>query len=132
MFNYYAGSGAYRKLGPPVLPLRLMAPLFVAATIALFASGVLLLAATKSSEALTIHKLAAIVFGVTLAVHVLAYISRVVRSLITDWGAARRQAVPVRRRTGDAGGGRDRRPVAALVLALLPEDSRRTPAGSSC
>ena len=120
MFNYYAGSGAYRKLGPPVLPLRLMAPLFVAATIALFASGVLLLAAGhKSSEALTIHKLAAIVFGVTLAVHVLAYISQVVRSLITDWGAARRQAAPgagVRAMLVAAaiGGG------AALALALLP------------
>lgn len=120
MFNYYAGSGAYRKLGPPVLPLRLMAPLFVAATIALFASGVLLLGAGhKSHEALTIHKLAAIVFGVTLAVHVLAYIARVVRSLITDWRAARRQAVPgagMRAMLVAAaiGGG------AALALALLP------------
>jgi hypothetical protein len=69
--------------------------------------------------AVTIHKLAAIVFGVVLVVHVLAYVPRVVRSLITDWSAARRQPVPgggVRAMLAAAavGGG------AALALALLP------------
>jgi hypothetical protein len=36
----------------------------------------------------------AIIFGVTLAVHFLAYVPRVVRSVRSDRGTARRQAVP--------------------------------------
>ena len=95
MIRYYAGSHAYRAKGPPLLPLRLMAPVFAASTIAVFASGVVLLAAGhKSSEVLTIHKLSTILFGVTLAVHFLAYVPRVASSLRTDWSAARRHAVP--------------------------------------
>ncbi len=82
MVGYYAGQRVYRANGPPLLPLRLMAPALVAGTIAVLLSGVLLLAAGhKSALVVTIHKLSAIVFGVFLAVHFLAYIPRVVRSL---------------------------------------------------
>jgi hypothetical protein len=95
MVSYYTGSRAYRAKGPPLLPLRLMAPVLVATTIAVLASGVLLLAAGhKSGSVLTIHKLSFIVFGVVLAVHLVAYIPRVVRSVHADWSAARRRAVP--------------------------------------
>jgi hypothetical protein len=119
MVSYYAGSRAYRAKGPPLLPLRLMAPVLVASTLAVLASGVLLLAAGhKSSALLTIHKLSFIAFGVVLAVHVLAYAPGVVHSLLDDWRAARREAVPgagVRAMLLAAalGGG------AALALALL-------------
>jgi hypothetical protein len=120
MASYYAGSRAYRLKGPPLLPLRLLAPVLVASTTAVLASGVLLLAAGhKSSTALTIHKLSFIVFGVVLAVHLLAYAPRVARSLGTDWAAARRHAVPgagarAMLVAAALGGG------AALALALLP------------
>ena len=50
--------------------------MLVASTIAVLASGVLLLAAGhKSSTVLTIHKLSFIAFGVVLAVHFLAYVA---------------------------------------------------------
>jgi hypothetical protein len=120
MVSYYAGARAYRVKGPPLLPMRLMAPVFVASTLAVLGSGVVLLAVgRKSNTALTIHKLSFIVFGVLLAVHFLAYVPRVVHSLRADWGAARRYAV---RGAGAratllataVGGG------AALALALLP------------
>jgi hypothetical protein len=120
MVSCYAGSRAYRAQGPPLLPLRLMAPVLVASTLAVLASGVLLLAAGhKSSTLLTIHKLSFIVFAVVLAVHFLAYVPRVVRSLRADWTTARRRTVPgVGARAmlvaAAAGGG------AALALALLP------------
>jgi hypothetical protein len=120
MASYYAGSRVYRAKGPPLLPLRLMAPLLVASTIAVLASGVLLLAAGhKSGTLLTIHKLSFIVFGVVLAVHFVAYVPRVVRSLRVDWSAARRRDVPgagIRTLLVAAavGGG------VALALALLP------------
>jgi hypothetical protein len=120
MISYYAGSRPYRAKGPPLLPLRLMAPVLVASTIAVLASGVLLLAmGHKSSAALTVHKLSFIVFGVVLAVHFLAYVPRVARSMRADWTAARRYAVPGAGVRGmlvaaAVGGG------AALALALLP------------
>ena len=120
MVSYYAGSRAYRLKGPPLLPLRLIAPVLVASTVAVLASGVLLLAAGhKSGELLTVHKLSFIVFGVLLAVHFLAYVPRVLHSVRQDWSAARRHAVPgagmrAMLVAAAVGGG------AALALALLP------------
>jgi hypothetical protein len=120
MISYYTGTPAYREKGPPLLPLRLMAPLLVASTLAVLASGVLLLAAGhKSGAALTVHQLSFIVFGVVVAVHFLVYAPRVVRSARADWGAARRHAVPgagarAMLVAAAIGGG------AALALALLP------------
>jgi hypothetical protein len=118
--RYYTGSRPYREKGPPLLPLRLMAPVLVASTIAVFVTGVLLLAAGhRSGAALQLHQLSFIVFGVVLAVHFLAYLPRVVRSLRADWRAARREAVPGAGVRGTLvaaalGGG------AALALSLLP------------
>jgi hypothetical protein len=120
MVSYYAGSRSYRAKGPPLLPLRLIAPVLAASTVAVLTSGVLLLAAGhKSGLLLTIHKLSFIVFGVLFAVHLLAYLPRVVRSLRGDWTTARRRAVPgagarAMLVAAAAGGG------AALALALLP------------
>ena len=42
MVRYYTGARAYREKGPPALPLRMLAPVLVAATIGIFASGVAL------------------------------------------------------------------------------------------
>jgi hypothetical protein len=118
--RYYAGAPAYREKGPPLLPLRLIAPVLVASTVAVFVTGVLLLAAGhKAGALLELHKLSFIVWGVVFAVHFLAYVPRVVRSLRADWGAARRHVVPgtgVRGMLVAAaiGGG------AALALSLLP------------
>jgi hypothetical protein len=118
--RYYTGSRPYRAKGPPLLPLRLMAPVLVASTIAVLLTGVLLLVAGHNSDTLlTLHKASFIAFGVVFAVHFLAYVPRVVRSLRADWGAARDEAVPgatLRSMLVAAalGGG------AALALALLP------------
>jgi hypothetical protein len=118
--RYYTGARPYREKGPPLLPLRLMAPVLVASTIAVLLTGVLLLAAgRKSGSLLGLHQLSFIVFGVVFAVHFLAYLPRVVRSLRADWRAARREAVPGAGLRGmlvaaAIGGG------AALALSLLP------------
>ena len=42
--RYYTGAREYREKGPPTKFLRALAPIFVAATIGLFASGVIMLA----------------------------------------------------------------------------------------
>ncbi len=117
--RYYTGSRAYRALGPPLLPLRLLAPVLVATTIVVFVTGVLLLVkGHKSDTLLEIHKVSFIVWGVMFAAHFLAYVPRVVSSLRADWGAARREAVPGAGLRGmllaaSVGGG------AALALSLL-------------
>jgi hypothetical protein len=118
--RYYTGTRAYREKGPPRLPLRLMAPVLVASTIAVLVTGVLLLAAgSRSGALLGLHQLSFVVFGVVFTVHFLAYVPRVARSLRTDWRASRREAVPgagVRGMLVAAalGGG------VALALAVLP------------
>jgi hypothetical protein len=92
--RYYAGAGAYREKGPPLVWLRLLAPLLVATTIVVFGSGIALLVIGHHSDTLlTVHKASFIVWGVLFAVHFLAYIPRVVRSLASDWSTDRRHTV---------------------------------------
>lgn len=118
--RYYTHSAEYRAKGPPLLPLRLMAPLLVAATIAVFATGVaLLLVGHKSATLLFFHKASFIVWGMVFGIHFLAYLPRLLGSLREDWTAARRQAVSgtgIRAMliTAAVGGG------GALAVSLLP------------
>jgi hypothetical protein len=93
--RYYLRSRPYREKGPPALPLRLMAPALVVTTIAVFATGIwLLLLGHKSDQMLFFHKLFFFVWGALFLIHFLAYAPAVLRSLRTDWSAARRHAVP--------------------------------------
>jgi hypothetical protein len=106
--RYYVGATAYRQKGPPVLPLRLLAPLLVTATVGVFASGVaLLLLGHRSDVLLLVHKASFIVWGACFAVHFLAHLPRMLRSLSSDWSAAAR---------GTTGGTRTR---AALLAGAL-------------
>ncbi len=90
MVRYYAGARVYREKGPPLLALRMLAPVLVAMTAVVFASGVLLLLRGHNSGLLlTIHKASFIVWGACFAVHFLAYLPRVVRGLGHDLRAAR-------------------------------------------
>jgi hypothetical protein len=76
-FRYYVGTPAYVRRGPPLLPLRLMAPLVVAATLAVFGTGVALLVVGPGSGILVgLHKASFVVWFVITAVHVLAHVRR--------------------------------------------------------
>jgi hypothetical protein len=119
--RYYTGARAYREKGPPLLPLRVMAPVLVVTTVLVLATGVLLmLVGHKSGPLLELHKISFIVWGVVFGIHVLAYTPRVLRSLRMDWRASQRHAVPgagIRAMLVAAtlGGG------VALALELLPQ-----------
>jgi len=84
--RYYGGAPEYVRRGPPLLPLRLMAPLLVAATLAVFATGVaLLVVGPRGGLLVGLHKASFIVwFGVT-AVHVLAHLRPLSRLVAADW-----------------------------------------------
>jgi hypothetical protein len=93
--RYYTGARPYREKGPPLLPLRLLAPVLVASTLAVFASGVaLLLIGHRSGWVLLVHKASFIVWGVCFVVHLLAHLPRVWRSLRSDWAASRGERAP--------------------------------------
>jgi hypothetical protein len=92
--RYYARTPAYREKGPPLLPLRIMAPVLVAATIGVFVTGVVLLVeGHKSDTLLLLHKVSFIVWGAVFGIHFLAYLPRMLGSLRADWTASRRRAV---------------------------------------
>ena len=71
--RYYTGARPYREKGPPLLALRLMAPVLVAMTVAVLATGVvLLLVGHKTGWLLELHKVTFILWGVTFGIHFLA------------------------------------------------------------
>jgi hypothetical protein len=91
--RYYAGNADYRLLGPPLLPLRLLAPVLVVATVVLLGTGVAFLAVGHGGGLLlTLHAASFAVWGVVLVIHVLAYLGRVLRFGLADL----RQAHPGR------------------------------------
>jgi hypothetical protein len=99
--RYYRGTREYREKGPPLLPLRLLAPVVVASTVAVFATGVALLVLGPSGRGLvlTLHKASFIVWIAATGVHILAYVWRVPRLAFADWrpGASAVSGAPARR-----------------------------------
>jgi hypothetical protein len=91
--RYYTGCTPYRLLGPPLLPMRLLAPLLVAATLVLFGSGVAFLATgDRGGLLLSIHAVSFAIWGVLVSVHVLVYVRRALRHGLADWRGESRSA----------------------------------------
>ena len=76
--RYYSGSRPYRLKGPPHLLMRvLVAPVLVASTLGLFATGVALIVLGPSGGiVLGLHKASFVVWFGAMSVHVLAYVLR--------------------------------------------------------
>jgi len=79
--RYYTGDAAYHKAGPPVAPLRMLAPILILLTIALFASGVALVVTGSHhhSTLMLVHKVSFILWLIVAAIHILYYVGRVPR-----------------------------------------------------
>jgi hypothetical protein len=129
--RYYLATAAYRLKGPPHPLLRGLAPVLVATTLAVFATGVLLLVDGPGSrdQLLLWHKVSFIVWLVALAPHVLGHLVelppalRVTRggtgSAATGGGAGRAIALA----SAIAGG-------AVVAIVLLPDFSAWTAAAA--
>jgi hypothetical protein len=77
--RYYRRTPEYLRRGPPQLPLRLLAPLLVGSTVAVFATGIALLVVGPGGGILVgLHKASFIVWIAVTAVHVLAHLRRLV------------------------------------------------------
>jgi hypothetical protein len=101
--RYYTGAAGYRRRGPPAVLMRLLvAPLVVASTLVLFATGIALIAfAPHSGMMLSLHKASFIVWFSVMSLHVIAYVAQLPALLRTDLS------------------GRERAPGAALRLGLV-------------
>lgn len=81
--RYYTRNSDYRLKGPPELALRAIAPVVVLTTVAVFASGVVLLfgGAALSSPWIEIHKVLFILWLPFTALHVLGHLPQLPASL---------------------------------------------------
>jgi hypothetical protein len=82
--RYYTHDAAYLRKGPPPLALRVLGPLVVLSTLAVFATGVVLLLLGPSSRStwLLLHKVAFFVWLAAMALHVLGHLPELRRGLI--------------------------------------------------
>jgi hypothetical protein len=86
--RYYTGHREYRADGPPHPLLRLLGPVVVLTTVALFASGVTLVAlGPRSGAVLGLHKASFAVWVAAMSAHVLAHLLRVPELAAADWRA---------------------------------------------
>ncbi len=125
--RYYARDAIYRAKGPPMPALRAMGPVVVLTTVVVFVSGIWLMFVGPRNRAtlLTVHKVSFIVWIVFMALHVLAHLPEIGRSLrAVPIEAEHSGAVGLRSGAGSAGrwialagalvGG------AVLAIALIP------------
>lgn len=84
--RYYLGDPAFRRRGPPLLALRLLAPGLIGLTVLLFASGVgLLFTAPGGGLLLTLHQGLFVLWFLVMTIHVLAYVWELPASTSADW-----------------------------------------------
>ncbi len=118
--RYYTADPQYRRKGPPVLALRVIAPMVVLSTVVVFASGVVLLLAGPSSRSTVfpIHKVSFFVWLAFTALHVLGHLPAMPQVLRADYGSDARISGDV---TGRAGRtlALSGALVAGVVLAIL-------------
>jgi hypothetical protein len=75
--RYYAGHDDYLRIGPPPILLRLLGPIVVVSTVALFATGVTLAAIGPGRGlVLGLHKASFIIWLAAMSLHVLAHFFR--------------------------------------------------------
>jgi hypothetical protein len=85
--RYYRGAPAYRHKGPPPLLLRLLGPVVVILTVALFASGIgLVLAPHSLRHTLRFaHTASFVLWAGAMTIHVLGHVVETARLAPLDW-----------------------------------------------
>ena len=95
-FRYYRHDPAYRRRGAPAPVLRVLGPVLLLATLALFISGITLLLAPAAfgGQLKTIHAGSFYVWLLLVLVHVIAHARDLRRLAGKDWVRRTRAAVP--------------------------------------
>jgi hypothetical protein len=86
-FRYYTANPPYRRKGPPAAPLRIIAPMVVASTLAVLGTGVALLLVGPSSRdtLLPLHKISFFVWLAFTGLHVLGHLAEMPSALKADY-----------------------------------------------
>ncbi|HUN79239.1 MAG TPA: hypothetical protein VMU32_09980 [Solirubrobacteraceae bacterium] len=118
--RYYTHNRAYRGKGPPEPYLRLLAPIVVLSTVAVFATGVALLLLGPSSRGtlLLAHKASFIVWIVFTALHVLGHLPDLQRTLL---GARTVRSAVLTHANGETAGRRNGSPARELMPQMPRE-----------
>jgi hypothetical protein len=97
--RYYTGDSQYRRAGPPQLMMRLIAPIAVISTVAVFATGIelWLFGLRFGSIWVEAHKLSFMVWLPATAVHVLGHLSRTSQIAAAEVSASRSGTTITRR-----------------------------------
>lgn len=112
--RYYLGDPAYRRKGPPPPIFRLIGPVVVVLTLAVFGTGIALLVGPRSwrSELLQLHRDTFIVWLAVTAAHVLGHLADTTRLAPRDWLRRSRHQV-------DGAGARQWAIAASVALGLI-------------
>lgn len=112
--RYYLGDPAYRHKGPPLPIFRLIGPVVVVLTLAVFATGIALLLGPRSwrSQMLLVHRDSFIVWFGVMAVHVLGHLAETAQLAPRDWLRRSRRQV-------NGAGPRQWAIAASLALGLI-------------
>jgi hypothetical protein len=93
--RYYRGEPNYVRKGPPPAVLRLLGPLVVVTTIALFATGIAAIAAGPSTRWIVqAHKASFIIWFGVMTIHVLGHVLETPALAFADWHRRERSRVP--------------------------------------
>jgi hypothetical protein len=89
--RYYTGDPPYRRAGPPQLLMRLIAPIVVVSTVAIFATGIelWLFGLRFGSVWVEAHKLSFAIWLPATAVHVLGHLTRTSRAVSDEVSSSR-------------------------------------------
>jgi hypothetical protein len=86
--RYYTSDPVYREKGAPPMALRLIAPIVVASSVAVLATGVALLFVGPDSAGILrgLHKASFIVWVAFTAIHVLGHLPHIQKTFLTEHG----------------------------------------------
>lgn len=96
--RYYTRAPAYVRRGPPPLVLRVLGPVLLATTLVMVGSGIGLVVTGPLQPFLLTHVFSSLVWLPLIAVHSLAHLQQVPRSIASDWSTRQGSRFPVRRR----------------------------------
>lgn len=84
--RYYRGTPAYLRKGPPPAILRMLGPVVVLTSVALFATGVaLLVVGPPSNQLILLHKVSFVLWVGAMTIHVLGHLLEVPSLAMPDW-----------------------------------------------
>jgi hypothetical protein len=97
--RYYGGDPQYRRAGPPELLMRLIAPIVVISTLAIFATGIelWLFGLRFGSIWVEAHKLSFAIWLPATAVHILGHLNRTGQAAAEEISASRWRSAITRR-----------------------------------